>query len=87
MVNLYRWLSRKNIVIGSSSGEEVTSIRMPNDYFKGMSVTQMKKSIKNIKLIRYKLETLLQKNSYFTGIIYVVFNFITYVMIKNSRSK
>ena len=52
MVNLYRWLSRKNIVIGSSSGEEVTSIRMPNDYFKGMSVTQMKKGIKNIRRLK-----------------------------------
>jgi len=48
MIHLYRWLSRKNIVVGSSSGEEVESIQMPNDFFKGQSETQYKKGIKTL---------------------------------------
>ena len=49
MVSLYRWLSRHNLVVGSSSGEEVTGTEMPDNYFKAMSVTQMKKGIKSIQ--------------------------------------
>ena len=49
MIRLYRWLSKKNIVVGSSSGEETSSIEMPKDFFKDQSSVQFKKGIKSIK--------------------------------------
>ena len=35
-LSFYRWLSRKNIVIGSSGKGELESVSMPAGYFKGM---------------------------------------------------
>jgi dTDP-4-amino-4,6-dideoxygalactose transaminase len=49
-IKLYRFLSRKNMVLGSSSGEEITSVIMPPNYFIKLSDIQIKKGIKNIKL-------------------------------------
>lgn len=39
-VQAYRYLSKKNLVTGSSSGEELESIEMPKDYLLGMSEVQ-----------------------------------------------
>ncbi len=49
MIRLYRWLSRHNLVVGSSSGEEVTGIEMPEGFFKGQSDTQFKKGLSSLK--------------------------------------
>lgn len=49
MVNTYRWLSRHNIVVGSSSGEEVESVQMPEGFFKAQSEVQFKKGLKSLK--------------------------------------
>ena len=49
MIRLYRWLSRHNLVVGSSSGEEIVGIEMPEGYLKAQSATQMKKGIKSLK--------------------------------------
>lgn len=49
LVKLYRLMSRKNLIVGSSSGEEVIGIEMPEDYFKAQSSVQFKKGIKSIK--------------------------------------
>lgn len=49
MIRLYRWLSRHNLVVGSSSGEEVTGIEMPEGFFKGQSDTQFRKGLASIK--------------------------------------
>lgn len=49
MIRLYRWLSCKNLVVGSSSGEEVTGIKMPKDFFKSQSSVQFKKGLKSLK--------------------------------------
>ena len=46
MIRLYRWLSRKNLVVGSSSGEEVSGIQMPAGFFKAQSTVQFRKGLK-----------------------------------------
>ncbi len=48
MIRLYRWLSRRNLVVGSSSGEEVSGIEMPESFFKAQSLVQFKKGLKSI---------------------------------------
>ncbi|MCX6234047.1 MAG: DegT/DnrJ/EryC1/StrS family aminotransferase [Bacteroidetes bacterium] len=48
LLKLYRWLSRNNLIIGSSSGGEITGIDMPVNYFKSISSIQIKRGIKNI---------------------------------------
>ena len=49
MIRLYRWMSRHNLVVGSSSGEEIIGIEMPQGYLKAQSTVQMKKGIKSVK--------------------------------------
>ncbi len=46
---LYRFLSRMNIVVGSSEGKEITGNEMPQNYFRKMSQVQMKVAAKAIK--------------------------------------
>jgi dTDP-4-amino-4,6-dideoxygalactose transaminase len=45
MVKLYRLLSKNNLVVGSSSGEEIGGTVMPEGYFKDISSCQVKKGI------------------------------------------
>lgn len=49
MIRLYRWMSRHNLVVGSSSGEEIVGVEMPDGYLKAQSAVQMKKGIKSVK--------------------------------------
>ena len=49
MVAIYRWLSKHQLVQGSSSGMEICSVAQPNHYFKAMSAIQMKKGLQNVK--------------------------------------
>ena len=51
LVRLYRWLSRNNLVVGSSSGEEINSVTMPKGYFKAFSHVQAKEGMKNLPLL------------------------------------
>jgi perosamine synthetase len=44
-VNMYRWLSHRKIVTGSSQGEELEKPLMPLEFFKGMSKTQARVGI------------------------------------------
>jgi perosamine synthetase len=62
MVNFYRWLSKHNIVLGSSSGKEITSVEMPNDFYKDYSVVQAKEALRNLKNLDSVLE-LRQQNA------------------------
>lgn len=55
MIKLYRWLSKNNLVLGSSKGQEIEDVKMPEAYFKDFCETQVKEGLKNIK----SLETLL----------------------------
>ncbi len=49
MIKLYRWLSKNNLVLGSSKGQEIEDIKMPDGYFKDFCGTQIKEGLKNIK--------------------------------------
>ncbi len=49
MRSLYRFLSRQNLVIGSSQGEELTGVEMPDDYFKDISDVQVKRGVQNLE--------------------------------------
>ncbi len=48
LLKIYRWLSKKNIVTGSSAGEEISSTRMPENFFSDLSKAQIKEGFKNI---------------------------------------
>jgi len=62
LLKLYRFLSKYNLVIGSSSDEEITSIKEPQNYFKGISSTQINEGIKSVQNINNYL-TLRKKNA------------------------
>jgi len=49
--DLYRFLSKHGLVIGSSEGKEITSLNKPKDYFKGASVVQTWLGLKRINHI------------------------------------
>lgn len=55
LIKFYRFLSRNNLILGSSSGEEVTSVVMPQSYFMELSEVQIKKGIQNIQPIAVHL--------------------------------
>lgn len=42
-LKLYRWMTKRNLMPGSSGGGELESIKQPKNYFKGMSEFQAKK--------------------------------------------
>lgn len=46
LLRMYRWLSKKGMVVGSSSAAELEGIHMPKDYVKGMSKVQCRAGIK-----------------------------------------
>ena len=52
LVRFYRWLSSRNIVVGSSSGEEITSVEMPADYFKAFSRVQAKEGLRTLPKLK-----------------------------------
>lgn len=49
LLNFYRWLSKNNLVTGSSSGDEISDIKMPNNFLMDYSQTQAKEGLRNIK--------------------------------------
>lgn len=62
MIRLYRWMSRHNLVVGSSSGEEVSGIQMPKDFFKAQSSVQFRKGLKSLKKLQ-EVNALRKKNA------------------------
>ncbi|MCP4204931.1 MAG: hypothetical protein GY769_23735 [bacterium] len=60
-LKLYRLLSAKNVILGSSSGGEVTGTEMPAGYLQGYSEVQAKRALKEItridRNIRHRIET------------------------------
>ncbi len=56
-VGLYRFLSNHNLIIGSTQGDELSGIKMPGKYFKGMSFVQISTGLS-------KLGKLEEVNSY-----------------------
>jgi len=62
MIYTYRWLSKKNLILGSSSGGEISGNLMPYDYLKGISMTQVNEGLST--LARFdELQDLRKKNS------------------------
>jgi dTDP-4-amino-4,6-dideoxygalactose transaminase len=55
-IKFYRFLSRNNLILGSSSGEEISSVKMPPKYFMKLSEVQMKKGIQNLKTLQLVLK-------------------------------
>ena len=51
VLKLYRFLSSKNIVTGSSAGEELTSPKMPEDFCKGFSDSQAGEGLTQLELL------------------------------------
>ncbi len=49
LVELYRHLSKYNIVVGSSGGDEIAGTKMPKAYFKGISELQIKEGLKSLE--------------------------------------
>ena len=66
LVALYRFLSKHNLVVGSSSGEEISSVEMPKDYFMGISSTQVKAGLINLSNFDKLLETRKKNATIFT---------------------
>lgn len=62
MVNLYRFLSKNNLVVGSSSGGEIDSTEVPAGYFKDISVCQIKKGLKSLQALN-SVNALRKKNA------------------------
>jgi dTDP-4-amino-4,6-dideoxygalactose transaminase len=75
LIKTYRTLSKKGIVVGSSSGEEISSTTEPKNYFKALSKFQEKKGEKNITNIESLVSTRL-KNA-------IVFNEF---LLKNNKT-
>ena len=87
LLKLYRWLSKKNIVVGSSTGEEINSIEMPKDYYKGHSNFQAKIGMKAITHVNQDIKS--RKSS---GLLYSEFlkelnkNHVSLDLIQNHLS-
>lgn len=56
MVRFYRWLSKNNLVVGSSSGNEISESIMPDNFFMNYSNVQAKEGFRNIKKLPYILK-------------------------------
>ena len=52
---IYRWLSKHNLVIGSSEGAELLGTSKPKNYFKAISPVQAKEGIKNLRNFENRL--------------------------------
>ena len=61
-INLYRLLSKKNLIIGSTQGNEMSEIKIPSDYFKDMSKVQIFAGIKRLNKLNY-INNLRKKNA------------------------
>ena len=46
LVALYRWLSRYNLILGSSQGGELDDIARPRNYLKGLSAVQAREGLR-----------------------------------------
>jgi len=55
-VNTYRWLSKRNIISGSSAGEELIGIERPANYWMATSEVQAKEGIRQLALFGENLK-------------------------------
>lgn len=69
LVKLYRLLSKYNLVLGSSSGEEISSTKMPENFFKGFSSAQAKEGLRNLKTLADIMKVRKQNGKYYTELL------------------
>lgn len=62
LLKFYRFLSKKNLVIGSNRGEELSEVKMPINYFKDISPVQVKAGVKELSQID-RINKLRKKNA------------------------
>ena len=62
LVRLYRFLSNHNLIIGSTQGDELSKIKMPEKYFKDISSVQILTGIRKLNKLE-KVNGLRQKNA------------------------
>ena len=62
LVSFYRFLSKKNLIIGSTQGTEISDLKMPPDYFKDISSVQIKAGLRSLKNLD-ELNMLRKKNA------------------------
>lgn len=55
-IKLYRFLTARNIIVGSSSGDELVSTAMPDDYLKGFSEVQAKRALRELSRLNKNIE-------------------------------
>ncbi len=55
-VKTYRWLSKRNIISGSSAGEELSGLQQPGDYWMGASKVQARAGIQELNLFEKNLK-------------------------------
>lgn len=99
MLKFYRFLSKHNVVLGSSSGGEINSNIMPKNYLKKVSIVQIKEGIKSLRnldqiLILRKKNALiysdyLRKNSkkHVADIDFANHSFLKYPILVNDRAQ
>jgi perosamine synthetase len=61
-VGLYRFLSNHNLIIGSTQGDELSVVKMPDKYFKGMSYVQTSIGLRKLGKLE-KVNSFRQKNA------------------------
>lgn len=61
LIKLYRFLSKKGVVVGSSTGGEISSVIEPANYFKGSSKFQEKLGSKKIDKTAFVIEKRIKK--------------------------
>jgi dTDP-4-amino-4,6-dideoxygalactose transaminase len=98
LVQFYRWLSRYNLVVGSSSGGEIASLEMPARYFKAFSHTQAKEGLRNLPDLKQDLVRRKQSAELYTNFLiqrgknhvdkkwFINHSFLKYPLLVNHRS-
>jgi dTDP-4-amino-4,6-dideoxygalactose transaminase len=67
MVSFYRWLSKHNLVTGSSSGNEISDSIIPHNFFMSYSSVQAKEGLRNINGLNKTLELRVENAKLYTN--------------------
>jgi len=54
--NLFRWLTHKGLVVGSSSCQELEGVKMEEDFFMAMSKTQARSGLRQLNKLQQNIE-------------------------------
>jgi dTDP-4-amino-4,6-dideoxygalactose transaminase len=54
--NVFRWLTHKGLVVGSSSNQELEGLKMEPDFFMAMSNTQARAGLRQLKKLQQNIE-------------------------------